>query len=209
MPNLYRLRDVFTPGGMPSVTYVKRENLGLKRKLRDALDRGHSIITVSGPTKSGKTVLCRTVISEQTSIWVEGGRISSPDDFWKFLADRLEVASSTSADKSTADSLTNDASAGASVGIPGLAGARGGGKSGTQVTRSAGVEKDYLSDIPTRCIDTALRRKLTIVIDDFHFLSTESQKSVVNSLKGAIFDGLDVIVIAVPHRAFDPLSVQQ
>lgn len=50
----FRLRDVFTPGGMPSVTYVERNGLGLESSLRDAIDRGHALITVSGPTKSGK-----------------------------------------------------------------------------------------------------------------------------------------------------------
>lgn len=30
----------------------------------------------------------------------------------------------------------------------------------------------------------------------------------MNSTKSSIFDGLDLIIIAVPHRAFDPLSVQ-
>ena len=178
----YRLRDVFTPGGMPSVTYVNRENLGLERKLREALDRGHSIITVSGPTKSGKTVLCRTVIPIDTSVWVEGGRIKSEEDFWNFLADMLEVASNTTAEKISSNGTINEFTASASVGIQGILGGKGGGTTSSKTTRAVGISKDYQSDIKRRCIRTAIDRKLTIVIDDFHFLERTVQKSIVKSL---------------------------
>ena len=205
----YRLRDVFTPGGMPSVTYVKRENLGLERKLKDALSRGHSIITVSGPTKSGKTVLCRTVIPASESIWVEGGRIKDENDFWLSLADELNIADETSAEKGSAKSDNITAGGKAGISVPALFEASSNGSKSIGESKASKLSKNYKSDIKKRCIKAALEKKITIVVDDFHFVDQPIQKSIVNSIKSAIFDGLDVVVIAVPHRAFDPLAVQQ
>lgn len=205
----FRLRDVFTPGGMPSVTYVKRDDLGLESSLIGALERGHSIITVSGPTKSGKTVLCRKVIPNTSSVWIEGGQIREPNDFWTKLADALAVASITTASKNSAAEDSTVISAGTNVGIPGLAGAKGDATTGRKKSRGSQMIRTYDSDLQRRTIRAALDSEKTIVIDDFHFIDTEVQRHIVNSLKAAIFDGLDVVVIAVPHRAFDPLSVQQ
>jgi cytidylate kinase len=205
----YRLRDVFTPGGMPSITYVNRENLGLEKKLKDALSRGHSIITVSGPTKSGKTVLCRTVVGQKSAVWIDGGRVKTAADFWDILADQLNVADTTTASKTSSQDDSDEVASGFAVGFSPIAKAKAGGTSKSSKSRGAAMSKSYRSDVASRCIKYALENEIKIVIDDFHFLESGVQKTVVNSLKSAIFDGLDVIVIAVPHRAFDPLTVQQ
>ncbi len=77
------LRDVFTPGGQPSVTYVSREHLGLEQRVADALARGFAINVVTGPTKSGKTVLCNHILGQGgPSVTVEGGQVRSEEDFW-------------------------------------------------------------------------------------------------------------------------------
>ncbi|WP_156916835.1 hypothetical protein [Leisingera aquimarina] len=70
-----KLKDVFVAGGMPTVTYIDREHLGLEKSLREELAEGYKIVAITGPTKSGKTVLCRKVISEQGSVWVDGGQV--------------------------------------------------------------------------------------------------------------------------------------
>jgi hypothetical protein len=46
-----RLRDVFTPGGQPDVTYVGREHLKLESTLDTAIEQGYALIVVTGATK--------------------------------------------------------------------------------------------------------------------------------------------------------------
>jgi hypothetical protein len=85
--------DVFTPGGVPSVTYVGRTHLNLEAQVEDALRRKYSFIAVSGPTKCGKSVLCNRVLGDQKSITVQGGQIASAEQFWEHVAYYLNLPS--------------------------------------------------------------------------------------------------------------------
>ncbi|MBT2302597.1 hypothetical protein J7E70_19300 [Variovorax paradoxus] len=81
-----RVRDVFVPGGFPKHTYQSRKQYGIEEKLIDALDRLNKFIAVAGPTKSGKTVLVRKVVSPESRVWLEGGHVNSVQDAWaRFL----------------------------------------------------------------------------------------------------------------------------
>ena len=60
MPKL-KYQDIFVPGGFPKHTYNPREELQLERKLSEAKDNLCKLVTVTGQTKSGKTVLAKRV----------------------------------------------------------------------------------------------------------------------------------------------------
>jgi predicted AAA+ superfamily ATPase len=62
--------DVFTPSAFPKRTYVRREEDRLERRLRDALETPGEVISVSGPSKSGKTVLVERVVGEDKGVAV-------------------------------------------------------------------------------------------------------------------------------------------
>ena len=47
------------------------------------------------------------------------------------------------------------------------------------------------------------------VIDDFHYLSKELQGELIRALKQPIFDGLPVVIIAIPHRRYDAVKVER
>lgn len=86
------LRQVFTPGGQPSVTYVSRDHLGLEQRVKEAMMRGYSINVVTGPTKSGKTVLCNHVLGQAgESITIEGGQVRGEKDFWEQIVHALDL----------------------------------------------------------------------------------------------------------------------
>jgi hypothetical protein len=51
--------EVFVPGSYPQYNYVEREGEGFERALRDALETPGQVISLAGPSKSGKTVLGR------------------------------------------------------------------------------------------------------------------------------------------------------
>jgi hypothetical protein len=83
-----RLTDVFVPGGFPRITYVPRDELKLEAQVQDYLDERHKVLSLSGPTKSGKTVLVRKIAPD--AIWVSGGDITGSSEFWRTLVDRLD-----------------------------------------------------------------------------------------------------------------------
>src|ERR1700733_2637762 len=118
MPESHRLREVFTPGGLPSVTYVSLDHLDLENKVREGLARGFAFFVVTGPTKSGKSVLCSKVLGAERLISVEGGQIRSESDFWNHIAFKLNIASGSSKSEGSGSSATFTGEA--SGGIPAL-----------------------------------------------------------------------------------------
>src|SRR5262249_54387502 len=57
-----RAIDVFTPNGVPEHTYVMRRDSDLEARLANALSTPNEVVSVSGPSKSGKTVLIEKVV---------------------------------------------------------------------------------------------------------------------------------------------------
>jgi hypothetical protein len=204
MTQRFRLRDVFTPGGLPSVTYVSRDHLELEKKLSDALSRGYAFTVVTGPTKSGKSVLCRRVLENSPLVIVEGGQIRSEADFWGHIAFRLNIAKG--ATKSRVKTSTTTATGEGGGGIPGIFQTKGGFSQANSDQR--GVSANYDNIMIISAITRLLESGTALMVDDFHYIDPSTQKSIIQSLKSAVFSGLPVFLVAVPHRAFDPVNVE-
>lgn len=77
--------DVFISTGYPKHTYVALESGAKENELRDGLAQQNMIISISGPSKSGKTTLCDRVFGKEkglTHIYVTGDTITKIDDLW-------------------------------------------------------------------------------------------------------------------------------
>ena len=85
----HRTSKVFVPGGMPDLTYVPRAERNLEEHLRTARDNLCKLVTVTGATKSGKTVLVRRIFPRHDSIWVDGGTVKVEDDLWNCVLDQI------------------------------------------------------------------------------------------------------------------------
>ncbi|MDF2494573.1 hypothetical protein [Sphingomonas sp.] len=200
-----KLKEVFTPGGQPSITYVSREHLGLEKRVKDALSRGYSINVVTGSTKSGKTVLCNHVLDQTgDSVTIEGGQVKSEEDFWEQIAYTLEVGSQRSRKVAGTGTATDEAVLEGS--IPGVkASVRSGSAQGKTHERSV----TYTINTQRAALDSLVERDVSLLVDDFHYIDKSVQRAIIRALKGAVFKGLAVILLAVPHRAFDPMTVEQ
>lgn len=186
-----KVRDVFVAGGMPSVTYVDRLALNLEKSLRTEIREGHKVICVTGPTKSGKTVLTRHVVGTDRSAVVNGGQVQSSEEFWNLLLQDLNlpvVESATDGEEHL-------------VGIRYLISA--------QSKASEGVSQTFNNNNKRTILSYMRDNNLSLVVDDFHYLPAEVQRDVVRSLKSEVFDGLTAVLIAVPHRAFDAIGVER
>lgn len=183
------VRDVFVAGGLPKDTYVNRDHLQLEDKLSDEIDTGYQIVCVTGPTKSGKSVLCKTVLKNNNTLWIDGGQIQDSMEFWSQAVHKLNLVVEISEGRIE----------GLSAGIRGFIT----GKS------DKSINKKQVFDIKRLVFDECKDQNIAIVIDDFHYLSEELQKEVIQSVKSEIFEGLSVLLIAVPHRTFDTVTVQK
>lgn len=200
-----KLREVFTPGGQPSVTYVSREHLQLEKKVREAIARGFSINVVTGPTKSGKTVLCRHVLNELgASCIIEGGQIRSEEEFWAQIASYLNIGDQLTR-KETA-TFSGELGGSVTAGVPNTASINLGAKGSKARVTERSI--NYTVALQPAIFAEMSRQDMSLLVDDFHYIPSHVQKSIIQSLKGAVYDGLSVILLAVPHRAFDPMTVE-
>lgn len=201
-----RLRDVFTPGGQPSVTYVSRDHLKLEQRVKEALARGFAINVVTGPTKSGKTVLCNHVLTQQgETVSIEGGQIRSEANFWKQIVEVLELGRERS--RKETGSRTDSSTDSAGFGAPKILHADTASTLGSTRTTERSIA--YEINPQRASLEALVARKISLLVDDFHYIPQEAQKGIIQALKGAVFKGLAVILLAVPHRAFDPITVEQ
>jgi hypothetical protein len=73
--SMVKATDVFTPTDVPTVTYVERAEKNYEGELRKAFDIPKMIVSISGPSKSGKTVLVTKVVAPGKShpVWSKIG----------------------------------------------------------------------------------------------------------------------------------------
>ena len=106
---------MFVPGGSAKITYNPRESLKLEERVRDYLDERHKILSLSGPTKSGKTVLLKTVVPE--AIWISGGSIGTVAEFWEALTDQLGGFTQVGEEQAEESGMARQREGGATGGI--------------------------------------------------------------------------------------------
>ncbi len=202
---MLRVSDVFVPGGFPDVTYVPRNELQLEERVRDYVEERYKVLSLSGPTKSGKTVLVKRVVSD--AVWVSGGEISSATDFWKLLVDKLDGWIEVEKSRAKTDGTETTASGGVEGGAVFV---KGKGEVGR--TKSVLDERVHTvrRDRPASQVasDLLMLTKPVIVIDDFHYLREPEQLKIVRGMRALIFEGVPVILLSVPHRVYDAVRAE-
>lgn len=206
MPDLL-YTDIFIPGGFPQYTYHARTRLQLEVKLGEVLQNLSKLAIVTGHTKSGKTVLTRKILPRETAVWIDGGTIGSADDFWSFIVEQLELfqTTETSEDATTATGIEGSSMVGFNLGAKGEATL--GGSVDTSKTQSAHRSRVVPSKIVA--LNGLRTTKIPLVVDDFHYIPRDLQGELVRALKPLIFDGLPVVIIAIPHRRYDAVKVER
>lgn len=199
--------EVFISGGLPTVTYNPRTHLELEKKLIDYIDTGYKLISVTGPTKSGKTVLCTKLIPQEKCVFLSGGAISNENDFWESILNELdiEIDDSISVGKSKTTEEGGEIEGGIDVGLFKL-----GSKVGDKETHSDDSTRTSIKirSLKLKALNALQEMNIALLIDDFHYIEQDLQRTIIRAIKQPIFKGLRVIILAVPHRAFDALRVE-
>jgi hypothetical protein len=86
MDGIIQSTAVFTPNQTPTYTYVERQK-NFELELKNALRTPNMIISISGPSKSGKSVLLQRVVGPDQLIRIFGAQIKSPDGLWDAVFD--------------------------------------------------------------------------------------------------------------------------
>lgn len=199
--------EVFISGGLPTVTYNPRTHLELESKLIEYIDTGYKLISVTGPTKSGKTVLCTKLIPQETCVFLSGGAISNENDFWESILNELdiEIDDSITVGKSKTTEKGGEIEGQINVGLFKL-----GSKVGDKETHSDDSTRTSVKirSLKLKALNALQELNIALLIDDFHYIEQDLQRTIIRAIKQPIFKGLRVIILAVPHRAYDALRVE-
>lgn len=195
--------QVFRPNGFPLLTYVRRDTRDYEEELRQSLRSGGTIISLTGPSKSGKTVLAEQVIGAEHQVAVKCSHIRNVDEFWMEVFRRLDLDLQREHEHSTGHEIGASVEGEGKIKIPLLAdaGARGGAQYAHQRGRVLRTLKPEIGS--STAIDEMLDRKKTLVLDDFHYLPRDLQTAIARQLKDAAYRGLSSVVLSVPHRGDD------
>ena len=202
MSNL-KATDVFTPNDFPQHTYVERGAEELERRLRDALATPGEIVSVSGPSKSGKTVLVERVVGQDDLITVTGAGVRTPDMLWERVLDWMGAPHSTSEESVNSRSGTVSAETTGSVSVPLVAKGQIAGAAEVGASRTKGSSaysgRRGMSQVVSEIADS----DFVLLIDDFHYMERAIQTEVANQIKEAARRRVKICTASVPHRADD------
>jgi hypothetical protein len=136
-------------------------------------------------------------------VTVEGGQVRSEADFWGQIVHKLDLGR----ERTRKEAGGSSAATGASLTgkLPFLEAAA---KSEHGQVRSSERAISYDVHPQQASLQALLDSHTSLLVDDFHYISQDTQRAIIQALKGAVFSGLGVILLAVPHRAFDPVTVE-
>lgn len=131
--------EVFTPNDYPLYTYVNRANHRFEQQLTQALETPKAVVSISGPSKSGKTVLVKKLVGEDNLITVSGAEIEGAADLWDRVLDWMGVPNSVATKDENGSSTNYGSKVAGELAIPLMA--KGGGEAsvGGGATRPAAL----------------------------------------------------------------------
>lgn len=196
-------RDVFTPNGQPTVTYVQRDNRRLEQKLRDWLQTDNMVISVSGPSKTGKTVLIRSVVDDDLLIPISGSAVKTEHHFWDSIFAWMESPSQVTNTTGTQVAVGGELQATGKIGIPVLAEGSVQGTGSLSRTSNKETAATLAIDQFRQVVREIGGSQYLIFLDDFHYIPKETQVSLAKAIKGLAENGVRVCTCSVPHRNED------
>lgn len=200
-----RVKDVFTPGRYPTVTFINDHLADKQVILRDAIETGSMVLSLSGPSKSGKTVFVENIIGKDNLLHVTGAGIASPETLWNRIFNIIGTPIPFSQSEEANQSISMTGKTGCSVGIkPILSGNIEGGLAGNlglKTTTTQTFTVDYLQLLIHEIKDT----DFVVFIDDFHYIPKDVQENIAKEIKEAIRNDVKIICAAVPYHSDDVL----
>ncbi|CAN5509546.1 hypothetical protein BH10PSE3_BH10PSE3_27630 [soil metagenome] len=207
MSSSEKIADVFKTVGLPTVTYVKRDQGSFERRLNGALDEKGKLCLVTGPSKTGKTTLYKEVLSSRGEIPLvvacDGKKTS--DEIWKLALEAVDFDRVESRQHSDAGKVGLEVGADGKLGWQWLAQISTRLKAQFEKTHSeTDVRKKVLAEPgPDLLVPILKHSNYTLVIEDFHYLKDEEKINLFQQWKRFIDNEISVIVLGTTHRAVD------
>jgi hypothetical protein len=197
-----KISDIFTPNDTPTLTYVGREDLKLEETLKSYLALPKMVVSISGPSKTGKTVLVKKVADPDYIIPVVGAGMVNAGDLWVKILRWIGSPETITSSEHTLHAV------GASVQTSGgfnaiVAKGELGGGGDYKFTAGTGSSSSVQIDPLSQVIKEIANSEFIVFIDDFHYIPVHLREEVGRQIKIASDAGVKILAASVPHRSDD------
>ncbi len=196
-----RASDVFTPKGEPSVTYVEDHLINKAKRLRQDLSAGPCVVSLSGPSKSGKTVFIEKTLGRDNLVKVNGAGVKSAEALWLkvFAVIGTPIKVVESKEKSTASTFGGKIEGSVPFVAKGEVSSAGTWGSVEGAATEGAV--DYVALLVKELGGTGY----IVFVDDFHYIDREVQQEIATQIKEGIEGKVQFVCASVPYRSDDVL----
>lgn len=194
------VQEVFTPNNYPEHTYVEREHGEYEEELSFRLKGPATIISLSGPSKSGKTMLLNNAVEDLNYdlVTVHGSNIDSVTDLWENTLDQLGAPTNREIIEESQNETIKEGNAGIDISVVNAGG--GGSKRDQQSTQeTASRERMGLKQI-TELVNLD---DFVLYIDDAHYIDKKLHEPISEAIKDAYERGMSICVSFIPYRSDD------
>jgi hypothetical protein len=201
MEGSMRATEVFTPKGEPSVTYVNDHLIEKGRRLSQDLSAGPCVVSLSGPSKSGKTVFIEKTLGRDNLVKVNGAGVKSADALWlKVLA---VIGTPVKVVQTSEKSDTSALGAKVEVSVPLVVKSEvsGVGTTGSKTSAASEAAIDYVALLVQELGGTGY----IVFIDDFHYIDADVQQEIAKQIKEGIEGKVQFVCASVSYRSDDVL----
>jgi hypothetical protein len=194
--------EVFVPNGTPTHTYVTRAEQKNEEKLSAGLDMPKMVISISGPSKTGKTALVDTLITVNRIIPISGQSLRSAQELWQSVM--RWIGGPEEVEKIRARVLKAGA-AGSLSAEKGVIFAKGKleGEVNGGIEIGAVTSEKYGVEFFEAVVRELGESEFVVFLDDFHYISKEAQIDIAKSIKAISERGVRICIASVPHKSDD------
>lgn len=194
--------EVFVPNGTPTHTYIKRHAQKNEETLAAALQMPKMVISVSGPSKTGKTALIDTCITQERIIPITGQTLTSSNDLWQSVMRWIGGPEEIEKIKDRVIKAGADGKAKAEAGMIFAKAELEGGINGGVEFKTGTVER-YGVEFFESVVKELSGSDFVIFLDDFHYISKDAQIEIAKSIKTIAERGVRICIASVPHKSDD------
>ncbi len=195
--------DVFTPSKFPEITLVEDHLEEKGQSLTNAIETGALVISLSGPSKSGKTVFIQNAVGRDSLLHVTGAGVETAKMLWDRVFDLIGTAIDvkTGTEKTFQGAMGGKLAAEAGLFVKGTGEITASGAWGNKSSTDASYATDYLQLL----IRELKNSGFIVFVDDFHYIPKEIQSLIANEIKEAIRNEVKIICASVPYHSDDVL----
>lgn len=198
-----KIKDIFKPIGVPTITYVNRDRGKYEKDLKDSILSEGQLCLLTGSSKTGKTTLYKKVLKDLAleEIVLRCNDKLEVDEFWKKALEQVNF--DRVQQKSKSSSIEGKAEG--KIGWKWLAGLIGEINLGItgNLTETETREKILSNPSADHLIPVLKSTNALLVIEDFHYLTQSVQKSVFQIWKAFVDNEISVLVIGTANHAVD------